>query len=308
MWDMLRTEKGGAVQIVGLGEAILDVYSATEKFPGGVPVNSTVHACQLGHQGILMSRVGNDPAGTELLAEIARRGVSTGWVQRDSNTDTAQVSVTIGPDGTPGFDCHQKSRAFQFLEFRPEWRQIQPDAIVFTLLGQLHPIAGAAIQEFLQSTTAFKLLDANAYFLSDRIHEILPEALHLANGLKMNLAEFSTLTQVLHQSGLTVTIPNLMRDFDLELVLLTRGAQGAQIYVRDEMQELPALNRAPKDTNGCGDAFATAALICYLQQRPLAEIARAANQLAALVAGARGAVPEYRIEDLKATVRRTGYN
>jgi len=287
------------MRILGLGEAILDVYSVTEKFPGGVPVNSTVHACQLGHQGILISRVGDDPAGTELLAEIARRGVSTGWVQRDSNTDTAQVSVTIGPDGTPGFVCHQKSRAFLFLEFRPEWRQIQPDAIVFTLLGQLHPIAGAAIQEFLQSTTAFKLLDANAYFSSDRIFEILPEALHLANGLKMNCAEFDILTQVLQKTGFaTVTIPDLMRAFDLELVLFTRGALGAQIYAHGEMLETAALNSAPKDTNGCGDAFATAALIYYLLNRPLAEIARVANQLAALVANSRGAVPEYRILDI----------
>jgi fructokinase len=285
---------------VGIGEAIWDVYSKTEKFPGGVPVNCAVHASQLGHQGILISRVGADAAGAEMLAELSRRGVETRFVQQDPTEPTARVAIKIGADGTPDFTCRQKSRAFHYLRSQPEWTQLQPDAIVFTVLGQLNPAAGAAIQNYLNSaTTAFKLLDANAYFLSKRIFEILPESLKLADGLKLNTAEFETLATVLRQTGTDepVTIPALMRQFDLELVLLTRGGRGAEIFIRNQNFEIDAFNSAPQDTNGCGDAFATAALILFLLNRPIEEIARVASELAALVAGARGAVPEYRIQD-----------
>lgn len=284
------------LKILGIGEAIWDVYSDTERYPGGVPVNFTVHASQLGHRGILLSRVAADAAGDDLRAELTRRGVETELLQVDPEMPTAEVLLKIGVDGIPDFVCRQKSRAFHHLQKQSGWTKLQPDAIVFTVLGQLSPAAGSAIQQYLESSTAFKLLDANAYFISERTIKVVKESLERANGLKLNSRELRILAEI---TGLTESepIPELMQRFKLDLVMHTQGAGGAELYTRNQKYQIAALNSSPRDTNGCGDAFAAAALILYLQNRPIEEIALAASQLAAFVARNRGAVPFYQIHD-----------
>src|SRR5205085_9542713 len=52
--------------IVGIGELLWDVYPDGRKVAGGAPFNFAFHCRQLGHDAVIVSRVGDDEHGREL--------------------------------------------------------------------------------------------------------------------------------------------------------------------------------------------------------------------------------------------------
>ena len=76
-----------AITIVGLGEALFDVFPHG-KVLGGAPLNVAVQAHQLlapaGGQGVVVSRVGRDDLGQALTRTMTERGMCCDRVQTDS--------------------------------------------------------------------------------------------------------------------------------------------------------------------------------------------------------------------------------
>ena len=62
--------------IVAVGEALWDVFPDGRR-PGGAPCNVAFHAARLGDRGVIVTRVGEDAAGDELVAFLRERGVDT---------------------------------------------------------------------------------------------------------------------------------------------------------------------------------------------------------------------------------------
>ena len=52
--------------IVGIGELLWDVFPDGRKVAGGAPFNFAFHCQQLGHDAVIVSRVGDDELGREL--------------------------------------------------------------------------------------------------------------------------------------------------------------------------------------------------------------------------------------------------
>ena len=91
-------------------------------------------------------------------------------------------------------------------------------------------------------------------------------------------------------SGRLRAARRLMRDFDIRLVCVTRGARGAWLADRTTAVGVPAERVNVVDTVGAGDAFAASLAVDYLAGRDLAAIARNANRLGAVVASHAGAI------------------
>ena len=92
--------------IVGLGELLWDVFP-DERRPGGAPANFAWHANQLGARGLVVSRVGSDQLGDELVAFLDQQGLDSGHVQRDLDQPTSTVSITTTADGQPDYTIHE---------------------------------------------------------------------------------------------------------------------------------------------------------------------------------------------------------
>jgi fructokinase len=88
--------------MLGLGELLWDVFPDGKR-PGGAPANFAFHAAQLGHEASVISRVGDDELGRELLAHLKTNGISTEYIQIDKQKPTGAVQVEVSPDGTPRF-------------------------------------------------------------------------------------------------------------------------------------------------------------------------------------------------------------
>ena len=79
--------------------------------------------------------------------------------------------------------------------------------------------------------------------------------------------------------------------FGLRLVALTRGARGGLLLAQDAWSDHPGRPVAVSDTIGAGDAFTAALVVGYLAGRPLDEINRHANDVAAFVCSQPGGTP-----------------
>ena len=60
--------------VVGLGEVLWDVFPEGKKL-GGAPANFAYHVAQLGLDGIVVSAIGNDELGDEIVACFEDRGL-----------------------------------------------------------------------------------------------------------------------------------------------------------------------------------------------------------------------------------------
>ncbi|MFC1558688.1 carbohydrate kinase family protein [candidate division KSB1 bacterium] len=80
--------------IAGIGEILWDIYGM-EKYIGGVPANTAIHAHYLGHKGIIISRVGSDTLGKKLINSLKVKGLTTRYIQQNSIFPTGTVQIKL---------------------------------------------------------------------------------------------------------------------------------------------------------------------------------------------------------------------
>ena len=79
-------------KIICFGEVLFDVFPTYKKI-GGTPLNVALRLASLGINTQIISRIGKDEIGKELLAFIEKNGVDTDTIQIDENLSTGQVIV-----------------------------------------------------------------------------------------------------------------------------------------------------------------------------------------------------------------------
>jgi fructokinase len=89
------------------------------------------------------------------------------------------------------------------------------------------------------------------------------------------------------------TCCKLSQEYSIELVCVTRGANGCAAYHNGKWHVFPGIAVQVADTVGAGDAFSAALLSLYCQSGKLMESMILANRLGAFVASRSGALPDY---------------
>ena len=78
--------------VVGIGEALWDVLPEGKKI-GGAPANFAYHVSQLGLSSCVVSAVGEDALGSEILANFSAKGLCTHIATVPYPTGTVQVEI-----------------------------------------------------------------------------------------------------------------------------------------------------------------------------------------------------------------------
>jgi len=279
--------------VIGIGEILWDILPSG-KHLGGAPANFAFHARALGARSRVISRVGKDPLGAEILQRLQSLGLPTADVQVDPCAPTGTVTVRLSPDGQPHFTIHE-AVAWDYLALEPAALAAVAgaDAVSFGTLAQRCEPARGAIQALLAAVRpgALRILDINLrqHYFSRKIIET---SLSLANIVKFNDSELPVLAELLGLSGnMRQQIEQLARRHSQHLVCLTRGARGSLLYSEGQWADDPSQPVAVKDTVGAGDAFTAALAMGLLAGKPLDIINRRANQVARYVCSCEGATP-----------------
>ena len=78
--------------IVGMGEALWDVLPEGKKI-GGAPANFAYHVSQFGFDSRVVSAVGNDELGDEIMSVFKEKKLNTQIERVDYPTGTVQVTL-----------------------------------------------------------------------------------------------------------------------------------------------------------------------------------------------------------------------
>lgn len=280
-------------RVLGVGEVLWDLLPAGAQ-PGGAPANFACHARALGADAGVITRVGDDALGRDILRRLDALGLPTGLVQVDESAPTGTVGVELDADGVPRFTIHGDA-AWDLLLANQEalGAATAADAVCFGSLGQRGEPARRSIQTLVAATAAraLRIFDVNLRepFYSS---EVLEQSLRLANVLKLNDTELPVLASLFGVGGSAeAQLEGLARRFDLRVVALTRGAQGSLLRGPAGWADHPGLAAEVVDTVGAGDAFTAALALGLLRDWPLDRTNTLANEVACHVCGCAGATP-----------------
>ncbi len=286
---------GKRFSVAGVGELLWDLLPGGRQ-PGGAPANFAYHAGALGARSMVVSAVGADDDGQALRSAIRAMGLDDTNVSVDPAHPTGVVEVRLDGAGRPVYTI-AADRAWDYWRLTPALEQAAGalDAVCFGTLGQRRPAARAAIHGFIRAVPprCLRMFDIN---LRENFYdrEVLDASLRMADILKISDEELPAAARLL---GLPASLDGLLRvlfeRYPLELVALTRGARGSLLAERHRRDEHPGCPVAVADTVGAGDAFAAAVVMGRLNDRPLPEINRRANRLAAYVCSQTGAAPPH---------------
>jgi len=288
--------------VVGIGEALFDCFPH-RTILGGAPVNFIVHVQQLlGSNGraALISRIGHDELGKELERQLKSRGVATEYVQIDERRPTGQVQVRLSASGDPEYEIAENV-AWDFMTFEDSLMHLAKhcQAVCFGTLSQRSIASRTVIYRFLEKAkNSIRLLDVNLrqhYFNT----QILESSFMAATVVKLNEEELSTTCTLLSDRvGNAATVDDrafaLRKAFNLDLLALTRGAQGTVLYTREgRVDAEPAAFAAAEnaDSVGAGDACSAGLVYGLLMQWPIERILDLANRMGAFVASQPGGTP-----------------
>jgi len=286
--------------ILGVGELLWDLLPAGPQL-GGAPANFAVMAGRLGNHAAILSRIGRDDLGRKAVDILDPLPADTSFLEVDPVHETGKVTVALN-NGQPQFTIHQPS-AWDFLELSDDWVQLaeRADAICFGSLAQRAHESRQTIQTLAAQASAscIRVFDVNlrAPFFSG---EVIQESLELATVMKMNDAEVPQVLGLLGlpefegtpQDQLRLGAQRLLDEFPtLQMVAITRGANGSLLVARDALNEHPGHPVKVADTIGAGDSF-TAALTHYmLRGADLATLNEAGNRWGGWMATQSGAMP-----------------
>ena len=281
-------------KLVGIGEVLWDLLPGGPQL-GGAPANFVYHANSLGAKVALISRVGSDDFGRDILARFSSIELSAKTIQMDENAPTGTVTVTLSEQGVPEFIIHENVAWDRLLVTIPALETVlDASAVCFGTLGQRNPIACAAIQELVAAAPAgaWRVFDVNLrqHFFSQ---DVIEKSLALASVLKVNETELPCLAKMWGLCGDERSlVAKLAERHHLRVVAYTRGGGGSLLFVDGRWSDHPGVPTNVVDTVGAGDAFTAAMTLGLLAGWPLDEINHHANEVAAYVASRAGATPD----------------
>jgi len=286
----------GDYRIAGVGELLWDLFPEGRKL-GGAPANFAYHVQMLGGRASMVSCVGDDKPGRELLGLLSSKGLDVSSVAFDREHPTGSVSVTIRSGGKPEYEIHQNV-AWDFIPWSDTLRSLsgEMDAVCFGSLAQRCPVSSETIQLFLDHLRpdCLVIFDINLrqhYYSS----EVVERSLHRSDVLKLNDDELPILSNMFGIAGDTESIiGSVIEKFDLQMVALTRGDKGSLLVTPEGRADHPGF--PPErivDTVGAGDSFTAALALGILQKLSLESICTRANRVASFVCTQEGGMPDY---------------
>ncbi len=281
------SKPGPAPRILCWGELLWDLFPDGPQL-GGASANVAVHAAQLGAEAWLVTRIGRDPLGVQALSALARQGVHPELVQIDEQYGTGTVNVTFEA-GEPQFKIGSEA-AWDQLRAEPAALSLLPsiDLVIYGSLAQRSPAAAEELTRLLDARppSCRALCDLN-FRRPLPTRELTALLLEQANLLKLNAAEARILAGLFGVADVPAWLLSHPR---LELVALTHGRDGSELFTREQhltQNAFPCV--APGDAVGAGDAFVAALSVALLGGADLPSALREASHYAMRVASVRGA-------------------
>jgi fructokinase len=279
--------------ITAIGEILYDVYPEGKKL-GGAPFNFIYHVWKIIGSAKFISSVGKDANGDEMLYYLNSINFDTSYILVDNEHPTGTVKVKLDESKIPKFVISPES-SYDYITLNAETQNLIDNQTEILYLGTLTArsvVSQDTVLSVLKNKNIKYFFDLNLRhkFFSARL---LEKMLAVGNVVKINEAELEKLINLFHLgSSKTKSVQQLIEKFNIDLIAVTYGENGAELFTKSEMNNYKAEAIKIIDSLGAGDAYAAILCLGYLKNLPLADINKLANEFAMEICCVNGALPQ----------------
>lgn len=280
--------------VVGMGEALWDVLPEGKKI-GGAPANFAYHVSQFGLPGYVVSAVGDDALGREIVENFTSKGLNQLIAEVPYPTGTVQVEIDQA--GIPQYDI-KENVAWDNIPYTDQLESLakRTKAVCFGSLAQRNVVSRETINRFLdampQSDDSLVVFDVN---LRQGFYnkEILCNSMSRCNILKINDEELVTVSRMFGYPGIDLQDKCwiLLGKYNLKMLILTCGINGSYVFTPGNVSFQPTPKVEVADTVGAGDSFTAAFISSILKGKSVQEAHSRAVRTSAYVCTKKGAMP-----------------
>lgn len=286
-------------EIICIGEILWDSLPSG-LFLGGAPFNVAHDLHRLGQQVGIISRVGRDALGEEVIRRLTNQGMSTELIQIDDLLPTGFVDVMFDGKGNPNY-LIKEPVAWDSIEVEEELVRTVSDAkvLVFGTLACRNETTRETIRSLVKSAS-LRVLDVNLR-PGAGTRETVEEALNAADIVKANASELETLRKWFGlPSKDRSAAEKLAEMFACKIVCVSNGARGGGLWHEGQWVYHHGFKVNLRNSVGAGDAFLAGLLTAFLQGKSDKEVIETANLLGAYVVTQVEATPQFGLKDLEA--------
>jgi fructokinase len=291
------------LQVVCFGEVLWDNFPSGKK-PGGAVMNVAYHLKTLGVNSHLISRIGADENGRELMQVLEDLGLDHTFVQIDQEQKTSTVEVHTDQDNEVSYEI-VKPVAWDYIAFENSQVRLvaQADAIVYGSLSGRCETSRKTLAHLLE-LAPYCVMDVNLR-APDYDEEYISTLLYKTDLLKLNLDELTIISNWFSKDCQTETdrIELLRNKFSIPEIVVTKGSKGASYYGDQTEHHWAAYAIKVEDTVGSGDSFLAGLLALKLSNEYINDTLDFAVALSAFITTKAGACPPYKIADVNKFIR-----
>lgn len=280
--------------VVGMGEALWDVLPEGKKI-GGAPANFAYHVSQFGLPSCVVSAVGDDVLGKEIIDNLTSKGLNQLIAEVPYPTGTVQVEIDQA--GIPQYEI-KENVAWDNIPYTDKLEALakRTKAVCFGSLAQRNVVSRNTINKFLD---AMPDDDENLIVFDVNLRqgfynkEILCNSMKRCNILKINDEELVTVSRMFGYPGIDLQDKCwiLLGKYNLKMLILTCGINGSYVFTPGKVSFQPTPKVVVADTVGAGDSFTAAFISSILKGKSVQEAHSTAVQTSAYVCTKNGAMP-----------------
>ncbi len=280
--------------VVGMGEALWDVLPEGKKI-GGAPANFAYHVSQFGLPSCVVSAIGDDALGKEIIENFTSKGLDQ--LIEEVPYPTGTVQVEIDQTGIPLYDI-KENVAWDNIPYTEHLDALaeRTKAVCFGSLAQRNVVSRNTINHFLNTMPkdddSLIVFDVN---LRQGFYnkEILCKSMQNCNILKINDEELITVSRMFGYPGIDLQDKCwiLLGKYNLKMLILTCGINGSYVFTPGNVSFQPTPKVEVADTVGAGDSFTAAFIASILKGKSVTEAHSIAVKTSAYVCTQKGAMP-----------------
>ena len=277
---------------VTFGEVLWDVFPSQKKI-GGAPLNVALRMSSLGAATTIISRVGKDEDGDNIVSFLKDQNVCSDSIQVGEEYKTGVVNVMINEKGNASYDIMYPSSWDKITLTNEMIEKVsESDVFIFGSLICRDEISRSTLHALLDKAK-YKVLDANLrapYYTT----EVLIELMSKADFIKLNDEELWEISRILDSpyNSFEQNIKFIAERTNTKQICVTKGAFGAVLYCNGKFYYNSGYFIKVVDTVGAGDSFLAILIVRLLRGKSPQKSLNYACAVGALVAGHEGANPK----------------
>jgi fructokinase len=284
------------------GEILWDCLPSG-RHAGGAPFNVTAHLAQLGVSASLISAVGRDSLGDEILQVARDKNVNVDFVGRVRiGLATGTVIATLDEKGNATYELVQPAAWDEIKVSAKALNAVsKARALTFGSLAGRSPYNLEQLDRLLDVKGPLKFFDVNLRppFVDSQLVIALAKR---ADIIKLNDGEVGKLSSWLLTGEMTHHTPHTTDEIaqacatiadatNVCRICVTLAEEGAALWDSGNLVTAPAPKIAVKDTVGAGDAFMAGLMVGLTRGIETTKVLENACRLGAFVASHYGATP-----------------